>query len=124
MNRNLDSVLVQARDGIERLLDKYGFRLVSETFHHEAFGSAQLEYRHRAHCLRLNWDGKDRYLWLTGAISPDQHTEPGTGRWRALDSPSPPGTPGITLRPGEVTDARIDELLAQIELFRKSKAAV
>ena len=53
MERNMSPVLRQACDAVESLLDKYGFRLTQEVYDHAAFGSAQLEYCHRAHWLRL-----------------------------------------------------------------------
>ena len=124
IDREIDPVLLQARDTIEPLIEKYGFRLTTESIYYSAFGSAQIEYRHRSHWLRLNWDGKDRYLWLSGAISPDQHSHPGSTRWGPLDVPTNPPRTSQPLSPGAELDARISEMLTQIELFRASTAAV
>lgn len=122
MERELSPVFRQARDAIERLLDKYGFRLTRETYVHAAMGSAQIEYRHRAHWLQLAWDGKERQLELMGAISPDPHAHPGASAWRSLGPTRSPDAPLVSLEPGPTTEATIAELLTEIELFRASKA--
>ena len=124
MERDLDPVFLQARDAIESVLSKYGFRVHRESSYPGAFGSAEVQYRHRAHWLQLSWDGKDRYLWLSGAVSRDQHTFPGAAAWHALDPPPSTNRPALFLQPGPLTDARIREMLDQIELFRVSRAAV
>ncbi len=115
MDRSLHPTIAKARDVIESVIETYGFRLTQEVIDHAAFGSAQFEYRHRTHWLRLEWDGKDAHLWLTGAISFDQHAMPGSRNWQPLDA-----TPkALSLRdPGPHVDGRIKELLDQIELFR------
>ncbi len=124
MDRDQNPVFLQVRDAIESVLAAHGFRLTREVFDHAAFGSAQVEYRHRAHWLRLSWDGKDRYLWLAGAVSPDQHVHPGPAAWHPLDEPSAPGTPALALEPGRNADIRIAQMLQQFESFLRSKAAV
>jgi hypothetical protein len=91
-------------------------------FDHAAFGSAQTEYRNRAHWLRLTWDGKDRYLWLSGAISQDHHTHPSASAWRPIDAASEEAAPRLQV--GPATDARIAQFLSQVEDFRLAKAAV
>jgi hypothetical protein len=124
MERYLNPVFGQACDAVEGLLDKYGFRLTREVYDHAVFGSAQVEYHHRAHWLRITWDGKERQLELMGAISPDQHVDPSASAWHVLGPTRSSGTPLVSLEPGPTTDARIAELLAEIELFRASKADV
>jgi hypothetical protein len=124
MERDLNPVFRQARDAVESLLGKYGFRLSREVYDHAAFGSAQVEYRHRAYWLRLTWDGKEGQLELLGAISPDQHVHPCASAWHALGATRSSGTPFVSLEPGPTTDAHIAELLTQIELFRASKTNV
>jgi hypothetical protein len=122
MERILDPVFLQARAALEESLGRVGFRLIREVLDHAAFGSAQAEYRSRAHWLRLTWDGKDRYIWLSGAISQDQHAHPAVKAWYPLDKA--PGGIAASLQIGPATDARIVELLAQVERFRHSSAAV
>ncbi len=124
MDRTLNSVFLQAREAIEGVLVKYGFRIDRESYYHAAFGSAEVQYRHRAHWLRLSWDGKDGYLWLAGAISVDQHTYPSANAWHPLDQPLATRQSTLFLEPGPLAETRIRELLDQIELFRASKAAV
>ena len=124
MDRTLSPVFEKARELIESVLARHGFRLQTELLYHSAMGSGQLEYRHRTHWLRLHWDGKDHWLWLTGAISPDQHAHPGQQRWKPLDPVQDPPRFSQFLEPGPAADARIAELLDQIELFRASRAAV
>ena len=124
MERDLNPVFRQARDAVESLLGKYGFQIEREVYDHAAFGSAEVEYRHRAYWLRLTWDGKERQLELLGAISPDQHVAPGASAWHALGATRSSGRPLVRLEPGPTTDAHIAELLTQIELFRASKANV
>jgi len=85
IDRELNRVFLKARASIESVLSLHGFGLTREVFDHAAFGSAHTEYRHRAHWLSLNWDGKDGHLWLSGAVSRDQHTLPGREAWHALD---------------------------------------
>src|SRR6185295_5833368 len=101
MDRTLSAVFLRARDAIETVLAAYGFRITQESFHYAAFGSAEVEYRHRAHWLRLSWDGKDHYLWLAGAISSDQHVHPPATAWRPLDLPSTTRRPVLFLEPGQ-----------------------
>ena len=120
MERDLNPVFRQARDAVESLLGKYGFRIEREVYEHASFGSAQVEYRHRARWLRLEWDGKEGQLELQGAISPDQHVPPHGSAWRALGPTRFSGR----LEPGATTDVHIAELLTLIELFRASKADV
>jgi hypothetical protein len=122
MERSVDPVYLESRTALEERLDRIGFRLTREVFDHAAFGSAQAEYRNRAHWLRLTWDGKDRYLWLSGAVSGDQHTLPGAEAWHPLDAPS--DRFALSLQIGPTTEARIAELLSQIDIFRHEKAAV
>ena len=124
MERDLNPVFRQARDAVERLLGKYGFRLIREVYDHAKFGSAQVEYHHRAHWLRLTWDGKERQLELLGAISRDQHVPPGASAWHALGTTRSSDRSFVTHEPGPTTDAHIAELLTQIELFRASKANI
>lgn len=124
MERDLSPVFRQARDAVESLVGKYGFRLIREVYDHAAFGSAEVEYSHRAHWLRLTWDGKERQLELLGAISRDQHVPPGASAWHALGATRSSGGSFVYLEPGPSTDAHIAELLTQIELFRASKANV
>ncbi len=122
MERNVDPVYLQSRTALEERLDRIGFRLTREVFDHAAFGSAQAEYRNRAHWLRLIWDGKDRSLWLSGAVSGDQHTLPGAQAWHPLDPRSDRFAPSLQV--GPTTEARIAELLLQIDVFGHEKAAV
>ena len=121
MERDLNPVFRQARDAVESLLGKYGFRLHRDVYDHAAFGSAQAEYRNRSYWLRLTWDGKDGQLELQGAISRDQHVYPAASAWHVLATRSS-GRPFVSLEPGPTTDAHIAELLAQIELFRASNS--
>lgn len=124
MRRELDPVVRQARDAVEARLEREGFKLQYEQLYHEsAFGSATFEYRHRARWLQLKWDGKDRYLWLVGAVSKDQHTFPGRDAWHPLEEAST-ALGSQWLQPGFTTDTRIAALLDQIELFLASSAAV
>src|SRR5687768_3183147 len=122
MERILDPVFLQARTALEERLSRVGFRLTREVLDHAAFGSAQAEYRNRAHWLRLTWDGKDRYLWLAGAIGEDQHTHPAASAWHPLDAPSKKFAASLHI--GPAADARIAELMSQVEEFRRLKAAV
>jgi hypothetical protein len=124
MDLEVSAIFLRARDAVEAELGKHGFRLTEELFAHAAFGSAHAEYRHRTHWLRLTWDGKDRQLWLTGAVTHDPHVLPGPAQWRPLDESPPPGTPPRFLNDESAADARIAELLAQIDTFRKAKATV
>jgi hypothetical protein len=119
MEHDLNLVFRQARDAVESLLGKYGFRIIREVYDHASFGSAQVEYCHRAYWLRLTWDGKEGQLELEGAISPDQHVPPDASAWHSL---GPTQSSGSRLEPGPTTDVHIAELLTQIELFRASKA--
>jgi|SRR5687767_444361 len=124
MRRHLDPVVRQARDAIEARLEREGFRLQDEHLYHDAaFGSATFEYRHRAKWLRLEWDGKDRHLWLVGAVSKDQHVLPSQDLWHPLEDPSN-NPDAMSLRSGPAADARVAALLDQIELFLASCSAV
>jgi len=123
MYRELSPVFQKARDAVESVLDKYGFQLMSEVIHHGHMGSGYMEYHHRAHWIRLYWDGKEGWLSLAGAISSDQHTFPDPASWKDLD-PESPAPQFSFLRPGPAADARIAELLDQIEIFRVQRAAV
>ena len=120
MNRELNAVFLAARSSIESVLSRHGFDLTREVFDHAAFASAQAEYRHRAHWLSLHWDGKDGYLWLSGAICPNQHTLPSREAWRRLDQPE------ATVRLEGLDAAaedRISQLVSQAEAFLVTKAA-
>jgi hypothetical protein len=124
MDRDISPVFLRAREAVEAELCKHGFRLTEELFGHAAFGSAQAEYHHRTHWLRLTWDGKDHQLWLSGAITDDQHVLPGPALWHPLEDARSPGTPARFLKDEALIDARIRELVAQVERFREKKAAV
>jgi hypothetical protein len=121
MDRELNPVFLKARSRIEPLLASRGFRLARDIFEPEAFGSAESEYRHRAYWLRLEWDGKDGHLSLSGAVSKDQHIVPGREAWHSLDQPA------VTVslqRLDARAEARIEELLVQVERFLNTPSAV
>jgi hypothetical protein len=121
MDRELNPVFLKARGSIESVLDRHGFRLTREVFEPAAFGSAQAQYRHRAHWLSLNWDGKDSHLSLAGSVSGDQHTVPGREAWHSLDQPDVT----ISLRERDATlEIRIEQLVGQVERFLAIKAGV
>jgi hypothetical protein len=123
MHRELDPVLLQARDAVEARLQRDGFSLQYETLYYEAaFGSATIEYRHRRCWLQLKWDGKDRYLWVIGALSTDQHTFPVRDAWHPLDTGGAGVGGGQRLQLGPRVDARIATLIDQIETFLASSA--
>lgn len=42
IQREFNPVFVQARAALERVLGKYGYRVMGEIFAHAAFGSAQV----------------------------------------------------------------------------------
>lgn len=119
MDRKLNPVFLKARASIESLLVGYGFRLTRDIVEPESFGSAHSEYRHRAHWLRLHWDGKDGHLSLSGAIGRDQHMMPGRDAWYSLDQP----VVIISLRELDAkAEARIEQLVGQVERFVDTKA--
>ena len=121
MDRRLSPVFLKARARIESLLVGHGFRLTRDIFEPESFGSAQSEYRHRAHWLRLNWDGKDSHLSLSGAISGEQHIVPGRDAWYPFDRPAVT----VCLKDLDATaETRIEQLIGQVERFVDTKAAV
>ena len=124
ISRDLNPIYLQARQAVEELLDRHGFRLEAESSYPASFGSAHAEYRHRAHWVHLNWDGKDGHLWLSGAISKDQHTHPGQAAWRPLDPPLPSNRPATFLEPGRPAEMRIRELVSQLEAFVDAKQTV
>ena len=65
--REFPSAFNAAREQIEPVLSAHGFRLTRECFEPESFGSAYAEYRKEGSWLRLIWDGKDAWLWLSVA---------------------------------------------------------
>ncbi len=69
MDRTLSPVFLQARDAIESVLSKYGFRVTKESLYYSAFGSTEVEYCHRAHWLRLSWAGTCGLLVRSPSIS-------------------------------------------------------
>ena len=67
---------VLARQELETILREHGFSLAAEGLFPEAFGSAWAEYRRPGARVRLEWDGKDHWLWLkvsTGGAQPALH---------------------------------------------------
>ena len=74
---------VLARQDLETTLREHGFSLAAETLLPEAMGSASAEYRRPGGRIRLQWDGKDHWLWLqtsTGGASPAAH------QWEDMES--------------------------------------
>jgi hypothetical protein len=70
MDRTLSPVVLVIRRLVEEDLERRGFHLASEQLHYDAFGSAQFEYCRRGARLRLIWDGKDHWAWISLAPQP------------------------------------------------------
>ena len=85
MDRELDPVYRTIRDALEPELTAQGFRLASERHDYAAFGSAQTEYYRRGLRLRLTWDGKERWAWVTYAPQPTS-AFPRPDTYRDLDA--------------------------------------
>jgi hypothetical protein len=115
MNRILNPVILGIRDVVETELERLGFRLSSEQFHYEAFGSAQFEYHRRGTRLRLVWDGKDQWAWISLAPQPtDAFPHPST--YRDIDAPFvKPNSMARFLTTTEQGRARADELIRHLE---------
>ena len=109
MDRELDSVYVQARTALEVVLENAGYQLASECHHPDAFGSATTEYRGPHERLRLTWDGKDRWLGLGVAAARGTSHHPNPSEWRALE-PKDNTAPNQFLRPGAATEQRVAQL--------------
>ena len=86
MERVLDPVFLAIRDVVERDLDRLGFHLASEKLLCDAFGSVTLEYHRRGTRLKLNWDGKDRWAWISIAPQPT-NAYPHPESYRDVDAP-------------------------------------
>jgi hypothetical protein len=123
MNRDVDPVVARAREVLEPLLDQLGFTLASELHNPGAFGSVNTEYRRRGHRIELTWDGKDRWLWLkvaptgaNGVVRP--------GAWQDLEAALGDVPSVQVLRPGPVTEARLERLAAAVRRFFRLDAAI
>ena len=112
-----DSVYQQARATLEPLLEARGFQLAAECYYPDAFGSAHAEYRRRGMRLRLIWDGKDRWLWMTHAPQVE-NAMPREDTYRDLEASAPgSGLTALTLRQGPVADERIRQLIDRAVAF-------
>lgn len=109
MDRELDSVYVQARTVVEAVLEQAGYQLASECHYPDAFGSATTEYRGPRERLRLTWDGKDRWLGLASAAIREASHHPSPTDWRPLE-PKQITAPSQFHRPGAATDQRVAQL--------------
>ena len=117
-----DAVYRRAREVLEPILWNDGFRLAAECHYPESFGSAHADYKRRGLRLQLNWDGKDRHLWIIYARS-----EGNTHRdeYRGLETePEPVGTPAIFLREGPTAERRIAALAEKLVAFLDREGAV
>jgi hypothetical protein len=112
-----DVVYQQARATLDPLLKARGFQLASECHYPEAFGSAYAEYRRPGMRLRLTWDRKDRWLWMTHASQVDKAIPP-DDMYRDLEASDAGALPSaLMLRKGPVTDERIRQLVDRAVAF-------
>lgn len=119
-----DSVYQQARTTLEPLLEARGFKLAAECHYPEAFGSAHAEYRRRGMRLRLMWDGKDRWLWMTQAPQMN-NASPLEDTYRDLETADEePAPSALMLRQGPVADERIRRLVDRAVAFVDRVSAV
>src|SRR5918998_3883710 len=103
----LDPVYRQARASLDPVLEARGFRLAAECHYPDAFGSAHAEYRARGIRLRLIWDGKDRWLWVTHAPQIDSAI-PRDQSYKDLEASGAGSPPSArVLREGPIADERI-----------------
>ena len=124
MNRDLDTVFLQARTALEPLLESKGFSIYGESHYPGSFGSAEAEYQRRGLRIRLTWDGKDRWLWLQVAPK-DSNRLAKPSEWKDLEVEL--GAPAIAvgvLRPGALAARRIQELVAHAREFLNGDPAV
>ena len=114
MERTLDPVYLAVREELEPALERLGYRLDEESHQFGAFGSAQAEYDRRGSRLRLHWDGKDRWAWVTVAPQPaNAFPEPDT--YRDIDQPfADSESPSPHLNTVEQGRDRAAELIARL----------
>jgi hypothetical protein len=124
MSEPPDSVYQQARATLEPLLEARGFQLAAECHYPEAFGSAHAEYRRRGMRLRLIWDGKDRWLWMSHAPQAN-NAMPREDTYRDLEaSDAGPAPSALMLRQGPAADGRIRQLIDRAVAFVDRASAV
>jgi hypothetical protein len=112
-----DIVYRRARETLDPILSEKGFTLAAECHYPESFGSADAEYKRRSLRMRLIWDGKDRWLWMTYAPQPG-NSHPRSDAYRSLESgEQQAGTPARFLREGPTAEGRIGQLAAQLVAF-------
>jgi len=119
-----DLVYRKARETLEPVLRNHGFELAAECYYPEAFGSAHAEFKRTGLRVRLVWDGKDRWLWMSYAPQEgDAHPKPGT--YRSIGSPAEEAsTPALVLRDGPTAERRIRQLTDQLVAVLDREAAV
>jgi len=106
--RDFPPAYVSARPQIEPVLSSRGFRLTSEHFEPESFGSAYAEYRKDDFWLRLIWDGKDG--WLSIDVARTKGHYPGHADWKDLELELGRRPPGIFRLDPASLPSRIGEI--------------
>src|SRR6185312_17152580 len=109
MERSYDAIYLAARAKLEVVLGQAGFHVAAECHYPDSFGSAQTDYRGRHQCVRLTWDGKDRFLGLSVARVTNTGQRLAPDQWHGLE-PAHAAAPVQFMQPGPSADARIAEL--------------
>jgi hypothetical protein len=123
MDRSVDPVVARAREVLEPLLERHGYKLTAEYFGPAAFGAVNSEYGSRTHRLELAWDGKDRWLWFkVGRVERDGRRIP--LEWQDLESALGLSPNGQRLEIGGVAEGRIQALALALESFFHRAAAI
>ena len=114
MERTIDPVFLAIRDTFEPELDRLGFRIALESHQYDAFGSESLEYARRGARLRLQWDGKDRWAWVTVARQPSA-AFPDPATYRDIDADfAAPNAVAPRLNTREAGVDRANEMLMRL----------
>jgi hypothetical protein len=112
-DRDLPKPYEIARSELEPFLSSNHYRFVRETFDSESFGSAYAEYRKDDIWLRLIWDGKDYWLWMSVARPVDR--PPGITDWHDLKYVLDGAPKGVLPLDADYLPQRIGELRDALE---------
>jgi len=111
--RDLPDPFRLARSQLEPALASAGFRLATECYDPEAFGSVYTEYVGRGRRLRLIWDGKDRWLWIEAGPAGEEH--PSLADWHDLEREFEIASDRITPVDAQTAPARLANLKSALD---------
>ena len=114
MERPLNPVWQQCLAAVEPVLDSFGFKLCRESQLYSLMGSASADYERSDMRIELFWDGKENWVDALDATRNRNERHLWGERQRLAVGPPPSNIRAHVLRPGQIADEYIVNLIAAV----------